>query len=67
MVIRAPGESEREIARVVLQDEEVWEQNVEFSIGTTSEYNRIEFLVFRGNESEPYRSVYVRTSIQGGQ
>ena len=67
LVIRVPGETEREIARVVLQDEAVWEQTVEFSIGIASEYNRIEFLVFRGNEAEPCRSVYVRMSIQGGQ
>jgi uncharacterized membrane protein len=67
VVIKMPGETEREIARVVLQDEETWEQNVEFSIGTSSEYNRIEFLVFRGDEAEPYRSVHVRTTIPGNQ
>lgn len=67
LVIREPRETEREIARVVLQDEEIWEQSVEFSVRTGDENERIEFLILKGDEVEPYRSVYIRTSIRSNQ
>ena len=58
------GGDDREIAFVILQPEEVWEQKVEFSAGTSGENEKIEFLLFKGDEAEPSRSVYVRTSIR---
>ena len=64
VVIRDPGGDDREIAFVILQPEEVWEQKVEFSAGTSGENEKIEFLLFKGDEAEPSRSVYVRTSIR---
>jgi uncharacterized membrane protein len=67
VVVREPGEADRETAHVVLQSEEVWEQSVEFSAGTAAENKKIEFLIYRSGEMEPYRSVYVRTNIRSSQ
>jgi uncharacterized membrane protein len=64
VVVRKPGEADAEIARVSLQPEEVWEQTIAFSTGTIAENKKLELLLFRENETEPYRSLHIHLIVR---
>jgi uncharacterized membrane protein len=64
VIVRESGEVEREIAHVSLQPDQVWEQAVEFSIDTVGENRKIQFLLFKEDETEPYRSLHVHMDIR---
>ncbi len=65
--VREPGAADREVARVSLQPEEVWEQKVEFPVGAVGESKKMEFLLFKEDETEPYRSLHVHVDNRNRQ
>ena len=67
VVVSEPGEADSEIARVSLQPDHIWEQTVEFPIGTVGEGEKIKFLLFKEDETEPYRSLHIHLDIHNRQ
>jgi uncharacterized membrane protein len=67
VVVREPGEADSEIARVSLQPEEVWEQKVELPVGAAGERKKMEFLLFKEDETEPYRSLHIHVDVKSRQ
>lgn len=47
-----------------VQHEQKWEQEVEFISANVGENQKVEFLLFKGGEDEPYRSLHLRLNVR---
>lgn len=65
--IRASGVIIKEIGLVKLQHEQKWEQVVDFTPVSVGENQKVEFLLFKGEEDEPYRLLHLWLDVNKGE
>ena len=61
--IRSDGTLIGELGSVILYNDEEWEQKVTFTPVTAGENQKIEFLLFREGDSEPYNQLHLRVNV----
>lgn len=59
VVITINGETIDTIGPLVLENNEKWENEVSFSLRKVGEDRKVEFLLFKEGEAEPYKSLYI--------
>ena len=59
LVVMVDGVEDNEIAPIMLAHEEKWEDEVRFLPRKAGKNRKVEFLLFREGESEPYNSLYL--------
>ena len=58
------GELAEEFGPIDLGDEQEWSEEVSVAAGAAGERHRVEFLLRRGNETEPYRSLHLWIDVR---
>lgn len=61
------GHPKQRLGPIELAHEEKWEERVAFSAGQPHENLKVEFLLYREGEAEPYRSLHLWVNIGQGQ
>lgn len=62
--IRLVGTLVEELGPVMLQHEQGWQQEVEVTAVEVGENQKVEFLLFREGEEEPYRSLFLWLDVK---
>ncbi len=62
--IRWAGTLVEELGPVMLQHEQGWQQEVEVTAVEVGENQKVEFLLFREGEEEPYRSLFLWLDVK---
>jgi len=62
--IRSAGTLVEELGPVMLQHEQGWQQEVEVTAVEVGENQKVEFLLFREGEEEPYRSLFLWLDVK---
>ena len=63
VVIQIDGEQIEETSTVTLADEQKWEGNISFAPTKTGDEQKVEFLLYRNNESESYLSTHLWLNV----
>lgn len=61
----AGGHLKKRLGPVELAHEEKWEEKVDFAVGQPQENLKIEFLLYREGDKEPYRSLHLWVNVRG--
>ncbi len=62
--IRLAGAVVKELGPVMLEHEQEWQQEVEVTAVEVKESQKLAFLLFKGNEAEPYRSLHLWLDVK---
>lgn len=54
-----------EVAPIVLKPDEKWEDEVSFTSEVAGEAQMVEFLLYKQEQSNGYRSLYLRVNVKG--
>ncbi|MBN1956505.1 MAG: DUF1616 domain-containing protein [Anaerolineae bacterium] len=65
--IRVGGEQIREVGPILLEDEQVWEDTVSYTMPAAGDDQQVEFLLYRNGGEEPYRSLYLWIDVLEGE
>lgn len=61
--IRSSGVIIKEVRSVTLQEDQKWEQKVDFTPVSIGESQKVEFLLFKEGQVESYQSLYLRLNV----
>ena len=59
------GDTPEELGPVTLAHEEKWEHEIGFAPKRVGENQKVEFLLFKGEKGEPYRSIHFWVNVKG--
>ncbi len=62
--IRSAGMLSQRLGPVLLQHDQEWEQEVGVVLETAGERQKVEFLLFKEGEGEPYRSLHLLIDVR---
>ncbi len=65
MEVVVDGDRESEVSLIELEHEEKWEGAVTFSLSEPGENTKVEFLLYKGNQSEVYKSLHLWIDVKG--
>lgn len=63
VVVRIDGMEHEELGPVVLEHGEEWQQEVSFVVEKAGKKREVEFLLFKGGDSEPYNSLLLLLDV----
>ena len=61
--VRIDGMRNNEIKPIVLDDEQVWEETVSFTPDRAGEEQKVEFLLYKNGENEPYLKLHLWVNV----
>lgn len=62
--VKMDGQKITEVEQIILNYREKWEQKVSFTARRVSQRQKVEFLLFKGNSSEPYRNLHIFVDVE---
>jgi uncharacterized membrane protein len=67
LAITLSGEIIKEVGPIILRSEEKWEEEVSFTPERVGENQKMEFLLYRDGESEPYQLLHLWINVKEGE
>lgn len=62
--VRVDGEKKRNLEPIVLNNEQKWEEIVDFTVEKAGDKQKVEFLLYKLGQIEVYHSLYLRIDVK---
>jgi uncharacterized membrane protein len=63
VTIDVPGEPARDVAIPTMADGKTWQEPVSFSVGSSLGRQTVQFLLYKGSSTAPYRRLHLMLDI----